>query len=61
MDGTGTITNCSNYGNVISENSNAFGIVTTNTVKTTDKCCNYGNVTAKVRAVGISRMLFIRK
>jgi hypothetical protein len=55
LDGTGSITNCTNYGNVTSDNSTAFGIISTNCVKKTDKCCNYGNITAKTRAAGISR------
>lgn len=54
MDGTGTITKCSNYGNVTSDNGYAFGIVTTNCVSL-NKCCNYGSITAKKDAAGIVR------
>lgn len=53
VDGKATITNCSNYGNITSENSCAWGMVDTAT--TINKCINLGNVTAKTYASGIGR------
>ena len=51
MDGTGTITNCSNYGNVTSENGSAYGIISSAT--TIDKCFNAGKITANQYGAGI--------